>query len=78
MHAVMGDSQMNILTNVFRRKDLRVGTYSVSGQVTVNWEEVASPITNTVWELSDSFLNNIEEYKYNKFINIGENLVLMK
>ena len=62
---------MKTLTSVFRRKNLRVETYSVSGQVTVNWEEVASS-NNSVWELSDSFLNNIEEYKYNKFINIGE------
>ena len=77
MHAVMGDSQMKTLTSVFRRKNLRVETYSVSGQVTVNWEEVASS-NNSVWELSDSFLNNIEEYKYNKFINIGENLVHTK
>ena len=67
---------MNMLASVFGKENLRVTTYSVSvpPQFTVNWETVASPNSKSVWELSESFLKNIEDYKYNKFINIGEHL----
>ena len=74
MYAVMGSWQMNMLASVFGKENLRVTTYSVSvpPQFTVNWETVASPNSKSVWELSESFLKNIEDYKYNKFINIGD------
>ena len=74
MYGVMGDWQMNMLANVFGKENLKVTTYSVSvpPQFKLNWEVVASPNSKSVWVLSDNFLHNIEEYKYNKFINIGE------
>ena len=72
----MGSWQMDMLASVFGKENLRVTTYSVSvpPTFTLNWETVASPNNKSVWELSEDFLKNIEEYKYNKFINIGEHL----
>merc|ERR1711892_1404044 len=73
MYAVMGDWQMNMLANVFGKENLKVTTYSVEvpPQFKLNWEMVASPNSGSVWELSGNFLNSLEEYKYNRFINIG-------
>ena len=73
MYAVLEESQMNVLANVFGKENLKVTTYSVDlpQHFVLNWELVASPNSASVWELSDHFLNNIEEYTHNRFINIG-------
>ena len=65
---------MNMLASVFEKESLRVTTINnvlVPPQFTVNWELVAFPNSKSVWVLKESFLKNIKDYKYNKFIDIG-------
>ena len=68
---------MNMLANVFGKENLKVTTYSVEvpPQFKLNWEMVASPNSGSVWELNENFLNSLEEYKYNRFINIGRTIL---
>ena len=72
MYGVMGSWQINMLADVFGKESLKVTTFNVDvpPQFSLNWEMVASP-SQSVWVLNSYFLDNMEEYRHNKFINIG-------
>ena len=73
MHAILHEWQMHLLGSVFKQEKLEItpSRIDLPPQFAINWEGVASPTPQGAWFPNDQFLANIEEYKYNKFLNIG-------
>ena len=68
MHAIMNDTQLSNLANVFNPEMFQIRTRSIEmpPQLAFKWKEVA------VSFISQEFLQNIEKYKYNQFLKIGK------
>ena len=73
MHAIMDDWQINMLAEVFQQEKFQITTSNTSTVILrqAHWEAVATQTPQGAFFPNDTFLENIEEYKYNKFIDIG-------
>ena len=75
---MMSDSQLSQLANVFNPEMFLIQTRSIElpPQLTFEWKDVSKPFVHThgggVFFPDEEFLENIEEYKYNQFLKIGE------
>ena len=74
MHAILADWQISMLAEVFQEEKLQIpaSTIKMPPQFSLNWEVVATQTPQGAFFPTEEFLQNIEEYKYNKFINIGK------
>ena len=71
MHDILNEWQMNMLGSVFKQEKLEITPSRFNLPPQFAWEGVASQTPQGAWFPNDQFLANIEEYKYNKFLNIG-------
>eukprot|EP00092_Neocalanus_flemingeri_P006359 GFUD01006845.1.p1 GENE.GFUD01006845.1~~GFUD01006845.1.p1 ORF type:complete len:394 (-),score=65.44 GFUD01006845.1:16-1137(-) len=73
MHAIMSDWQLNILAGVFQQEkfEIQPSTIKMPVQFSFNWEGIAEQVPEGAWFPKEDVLENIEEYKYNKFLDIG-------
>ena len=73
MQAVLEDWQINILTWVFPEDKLEIPASNivVPSALRINWEQVASPTPQGADFPHQHFLTNIQEYKQNRFLHIG-------
>ena len=74
MQPVMGDWQINLLSSIFQRDQLQVTTLTVnlSSSLDIKWEGIGSKGPMSTWQVSEEVLNNINNFKYNKFLDIGK------
>ena len=74
MHAIMSESQVSAIGSVFEKDklEIRATTIKMPPQLSIRWESVASHTPQGAWFPHQEFLDNIDKYKYNKFINIGK------
>ena len=73
MHAVLADWQIRILEEVFQREKLEISASRLETPpwLSIQWELVAIQTPQGAVFPRQEFLENIEDYKYNKFLNIG-------
>ena len=73
MHAILNEGQISSISSVFEKNALEISASRINmpEQFNFNWESVASHSPQGAWFPNEEFLANIDKYKYNKFINIG-------
>ena len=73
MQAVLEDWQISTLTQVFQedRLEIPASNIEVPSALRINWEQVASPTPQGADFPHEDFLTNINEYKQNRFLHIG-------
>ena len=73
MQAVLEDWQINRLTQVFQadRLEIPASNIEIPSALQINWEQVASPTPQGADFPHQDFLTNINEYKQNRFLHIG-------
>ena len=73
MQAILADWQVRRLAEVFQRDKLEISASRVETppQLSFQWEVVANQTPQGAFFPHQEFLENIEDYKYNKFLNIG-------
>ena len=76
MHAILNEGQISAIGSVFEKDALEISASRINmpEQFNFNWESVASHTPQGAWFPNEEFLSNIDKYKYNKFINIGNNI----
>ena len=74
MHAILADWQINMLAVVFQKEKFQINASRIvlPPQFSLNWEVVGTMAPQGAFFPNEDFLENIEEYKYNKFLNIGK------
>ena len=72
--AILADWQIDMLGQVFQKDRLRIPACEMEmpPALSINWEQVASQTPEGAYFPKKYFLTNIEEYKHNRFINIGD------
>ena len=75
---LLKDEQLQRLYSVFKKEKLMIkpGTITIPSYLVINWEKVAhmnmsEGRKNGIYELDGDFLENIDGYRNNKFLNIG-------
>ena len=73
MHAILADWQILRLAEVFQRDKLEISASRLETppQLSIQWEVVANQTPQGAFFPHQEFLENIEDYRYNKFLNIG-------
>ena len=65
---------MSAIGSVFQEDKIEISPSRISmpPQFNLNWESVASATPQGAWFPNEEFLENMDKYKHNKFINIGK------
>ena len=71
--AILADWQIDMLGQVFQKDRLRIPACKMEmpSAMSIHWEQAASQTPEGAYFPKNTFLGNIEEYKHNRFINIG-------
>ena len=62
---------MDILEQVFMKEILEIPPMKMPSGQNIDWKCVATQTPEGAYFPNQEFLENIEDYKYNRFINIG-------
>ena len=76
MQALLADWQLDQLAAVFEKDKLKIAS-KTEEQQSWNWTLVATQTPQGAFFPNESFLNNIEEYKYNRYIDIGKKIHIL-
>ena len=73
MHAIMTDWQIKWMADVFQSDKFKITPSRIvmPPQFSLNWEVVVHKVPQGAFFPNQEFLENIEEYKFNKFLDIG-------
>ena len=73
MLATLSKSQLSELTFVFESESLEIfsETFHMLEEAGADWERVGTRFPFGFWRPEQDFLANIEDYKYNRFLDIG-------
>ena len=73
MLATLSKSQLSELTFVFESESLEIfsETFHMLEEAGADWERVGTRFPFGFWHPEQDFLANIEDYKYNRFLDIG-------
>ena len=70
---MLADWQIDILGQAFIKEKLQIHTMKLELPTSenINWECVATKTAEGAYFPNAEFMVNIEEYRYNRFLNIG-------
>ena len=73
MQAVLEDWQINMLAQVFQKDRLEIPTMEIElpSALQIKWEHVFTQTPKGAIFPNEDFLTNIDEYKQNQFLHIG-------
>ena len=71
MHAVLADWQIARLAAVFQLDNLEILPTRLELPPQLSWEVVATQTPQGAFFPDTEFLENIQDYKYNRLLNIG-------
>ena len=72
--AVMTENQLAKLHGIFKPEKMKIRPSEIKlpEQLTLKWETVGRSDTQGTISPNADFLENIEEYQLNRFLNVGE------
>ena len=72
-YAVMSENQLQKIHGIFKKEKMKIRPSEIKlpDHFKITWETVGGPSPTKVYVPNTDFMENIEKYKENRFLNIG-------